>query len=206
MVRTSVLERKTMKTNELSIKERTGRRANWEAFSFGVCPNGVVNVQNNSYGDDATHHTYSVDPVPGRSLIDNGCSCPTAKYRDGPCKHQLAVRNNAAVMLAAETAAAETELAPTPACAQSVRADGGIVASPIIEAPDDGEILDDDEDDEDAGGESDTDQQKLRSATHAFVLDAYEASPLPDFDGYQEIVDCATDSVFRTVIAETGGA
>jgi hypothetical protein len=197
-----------MKTDKLSIKERTERRAQWEAFSFGVCPNGIVNVQNSSYGDGAGDHTYSVDPVPGRSLIDNGCSCPTAKYRDGPCKHQLAVRNNAAVMLAAETAAAAAAVAPTPACAQSVRADGGVVTSEIIEALDDGEILDehDDSADSEDASENKTDQHDLRSETHAVVLDAYETSPLPDFDLYQEIVDCATDSVFRTVIAETGGA
>jgi hypothetical protein len=142
-----------MRTNELSRKERIDRQAQREAFSFGVCPNGIVNVQNNSYGNDAGVHTYSVDPVSGQKseLVDNGCSCKAAKYHavNGLCKHQLAVRANEAVMLAAETAYATTETGQstdrngteTGVPAVALATDSG----QLIEAGDEGAILDEDD-------------------------------------------------------------
>ena len=77
---------------------RRAKRAQWEAFEFSVCDNGIVNVCNNSHGADATGHTYSVDVIGDR--VDNICSCPSAKYQEGRCKHEIAVRGNDVVMTA----------------------------------------------------------------------------------------------------------
>lgn len=141
-----------MKTNELSSQERIERRANWEAFSFGVCANGVVNIRNDSHNEPG--HTYSVDPVAGRELVENRCSCNAAKYHEGPCKHQVAVHKNAAVMLAVEMTQGEggpTAHTPDSVAQEAVATDGGQLVetdtetsdsgTEIIDAGDDGEIL-----------------------------------------------------------------
>ena len=97
-----------MKSNELSTEERIERRATWEAFEFRVCSNGIVNVNNTSHNEPG--HTYSVDVVGSR--VDNTCSCPNAKYQDGPCKHEIAVRNNTAVLHAGLAADGGQESCP----------------------------------------------------------------------------------------------
>lgn len=85
-----------MSTEELTAEERIERRAKWEAFEYRVCDNGIVNVNNTSYGE--TGHVYSVDVIGDR--VDNTCSCKSAKYQDGRCKHEIAVRGNDVVMTA----------------------------------------------------------------------------------------------------------
>lgn len=73
----------------------------------------------------------------------------------------------------------------------------------LIEAPDDGVILDDSQEDDDDDGDGD-DARELRAATHTIALDAYEARPLPDFDVFGEIIACSTASVRRAVETEAG--
>lgn len=70
------------------------KRARWEGFEYTVCSNGIVNVNNVSHNEAG--HTYSVDIVGSR--VTNTCSCPSAKYQEGRCKHEVAVRGNDAVM------------------------------------------------------------------------------------------------------------
>ena len=53
-----------MKTNATLIKDADGRtvkRAQYEAFEFGIDAPGLVRVTNGSYGDDAENHSYLVD-------------------------------------------------------------------------------------------------------------------------------------------------
>lgn len=66
------------------------KRARWETFSFTVCRNGVVNVRNESYGDDGKKHAYSVQLADGSPAK---CSCPYFSRRNEACKHMAAVRN-----------------------------------------------------------------------------------------------------------------
>ena len=81
------------------------RRAEWERFTMTVCENGVVNVRNDSHGDTAGDHIYSVR-VEGRSAV--GCSCPHATYRNAHCKHQIAVENRPLIVSSADAAGAQT--------------------------------------------------------------------------------------------------
>lgn len=92
-----------------------GRRAEWERFSMTVLDGdggGYVNVRNDSHGDDADDHIYSVKVEDGRGI---DCSCPHAVHRDAHCKHQIAVENRPLVVTSA-TASAQTH---------RVAADGG---------------------------------------------------------------------------------
>lgn len=73
---------------------RREKRAQWEAFEYHVCDNGVVNVANRSHNE--TGHTYSVDIIGSR--VANTCSCPSAEYGEGKCKHEIAVRDNVKLM------------------------------------------------------------------------------------------------------------
>ena len=72
--------------------ETTLKRARWEHLRLAACPGaGRVNVCNYSYGVAAARsgeHTYTVTVEAGEPTA---CTCPAAKYRDGPCKHALAV-------------------------------------------------------------------------------------------------------------------
>ncbi|PSP55995.1 hypothetical protein BRC82_03240 [Halobacteriales archaeon QS_1_67_19] len=110
----------------------TLKRARWEAFEFTVCPNGVINVRNASYGPDATGHAYSV------RLDDAGvptaCSCPHYEHRDASCKHIVAVASTDAVRMAAQVARnlntepaspATREISATPDDMPQVMTDGG---------------------------------------------------------------------------------
>jgi hypothetical protein len=89
------------------------RRAEWERFTMTVCENGVVNVRNDSHGDDAGDHIHSVR-VADKSAV--GCSCPHATYRGAHCKHQIAVENRPLIVSSADAASAQTP---------PVAADGG---------------------------------------------------------------------------------
>ena len=68
-----------------------------------VCANGVVNVENQSYGDDAGDHVYSVEVNDGEAV---GCSCPHAVHRGAHCKHQAAIENSPITLSSASTASA----------------------------------------------------------------------------------------------------
>jgi hypothetical protein len=105
------------------------QRAQWEAFEFSVPEPGIVRAENHSH-EDPEEHTYDVKVRHGSAV---SCECPGDKYHDGPCKHRVAVEDQAAVLGAA-----------TEEVARDVRArtDGGTDA--IVVAGDDGEILDED--------------------------------------------------------------
>ena len=79
------------------------KRALFERFAMTVCANGVVNVANQSYGDDAGAHIYSVEVTDGEAV---GCSCPHATYRDAHCKHQRSVEQRPLVVTSASAASA----------------------------------------------------------------------------------------------------
>jgi hypothetical protein len=91
----------------------TLKRAHWEAFAFTVCPNGVVNVTNASYGPDATGHTYSVRLDTTTDADDDGvpvsCSCPHHQHRDASCKHMVAVAITEPVRIAATHAGRDAD-------------------------------------------------------------------------------------------------
>ena len=96
-------------------------RARWEGANYGmtVCANGVVNVQNDNYGDDAGAHIYSVRVKGGHAV---GCSCPHATYRGAHCKHQQAVE--ARPLVVSSASAASVSYTPT----RRVATDGGEVS------------------------------------------------------------------------------
>lgn len=80
------------------IDPKTLKRAQYEGFEFELEAPGLVRVRNASYGDDADDHTYLVNVEDGKPLA---CECPAFQYRDGPCKHQLAVAIRKPVLEAA---------------------------------------------------------------------------------------------------------
>ena len=84
------------------------KRARFERFVMTVCTNGVVNVANQSYGDDAGDHVYSVEVNDGEAV---GCSCPHHVHRGAHCKHQVAVENSPIVLSSASAASATREVA-----------------------------------------------------------------------------------------------
>jgi hypothetical protein len=84
------------------------KRAVWEQFRFTVCPNGYVNVENLSYGDESGDHIYSVEVSNGSAT---GCSCPHATYRDAHCKHQHAVEQAPIVVSSASAASVNPTVA-----------------------------------------------------------------------------------------------
>ena len=97
-----------------SVDEQRARR---ERFSMTVLDGdggGYVNVRNDSHGDDAGAHTYSVAVESGEAT---DCSCPHAVHRGAHCKHQVAVENRPLVVSSASAAGAS----PAPAIAT----DGG---------------------------------------------------------------------------------
>ena len=123
------------------------RRAAAERFAMTVCANGVVNVRNDSYGDDAGDHVYSVEVNDGEAV---GCSCPHHVHRGAHCKHQIAVEQSP-IVLSSASAASETP---------EVATDGGRECDHITDDPEDcliyelqekyevGETITDDDDDE----------------------------------------------------------
>lgn len=85
------------------------KRASWEFFAFSVIGGERVEVIKKSYSA-SEEHTYTVY-VGG--VIQFSCSCPVFKYRDGPCKHMVAV-------------AMEVSLIDAGNAAPSMRPDGGV--------------------------------------------------------------------------------
>ena len=82
------------------------QRARWERFSMTVLGgdgSGYVNVRNDSHGDDAGAHIYSVEVRDGEAT---GCSCPHAVHRGAHCKHQVAVEDRPLVVSSASAAGA----------------------------------------------------------------------------------------------------
>jgi len=104
------------------------QRAQWERFSMTVLDGeggGYVNVRNDSHGDDAGAHIYSV-------AVENGeatdCSCPHAVHRGAHCKHQVAVENRPLILASAAAVASLPRVAT----------DGGESAVDAAETPDTG--------------------------------------------------------------------
>ena len=189
-----------------------------------VVPEGDTTGLFDVYSANNGHNEiYTVDLREGR------CTCPDAEYNladEEACKHERRVKLALGIMdLPADPTieidgvlahsrekygASPASGAHTPASAggdttpaagkAAVATDGG----QLIEAPDDGVILDSQEDDEEEEKDNDDDARELRSATHTIALDAYDASPLPDFDVFGEIVACSADSVRRASEAEAG--
>jgi hypothetical protein len=85
------------------------KRASWEAFEFTLLGDGDIEVVNGSH-DEPEEHTYTVHIEGG---IPSDCTCPAWEYREGPCKHMMAVAIREPLL---EAMSAE----PT------VRADGGV--------------------------------------------------------------------------------
>jgi len=85
--------------NELAAAadEQTRKRARWEHLRLTACPGtGRVNVCNLSYGvREKVDHTYTVTVERGEPT---DCTCPTAKYQSGPCKHVVACAADQAVL------------------------------------------------------------------------------------------------------------
>jgi hypothetical protein len=82
------------------------QRAQWERFSMTVLGGeggGYVNVRNDSHGDDASDHIYSVEVRDGEAT---GCLCPHAVHRGAHCKHQVAVEDRPIVVSSATAAGA----------------------------------------------------------------------------------------------------
>jgi hypothetical protein len=184
-----------------------------------VVPEGDCSGRFEVYSANDDEATYVVD------LRTKTCDCPDAEYHSpaGGCKHVRRVKLGLGLMdvpagvdvdgwLALDRMQFGADVdrpdenhgrsgvpdAHSPdSGGQEAVADGG----QLIEAPDNGVVLDDDDekegDDHDHNGE-------LRSETHTIALDAYDASPLPDFDVFGEIVACSADSVRRAIETETG--
>ena len=143
------------------------QRAQWERFSMTVLGGeggGYVNVRNDSHGDDAGAHIYSV-------AVENGeatdCSCPHAVHRGAHCKHQVAVENRPLVVSTASAAAS-----PVP----RVVTDGGESAVDAAETP--GTGADRGDGTADAGGDvsrSDDDESEADAAAGLGTVTGWES-------------------------------
>jgi hypothetical protein len=91
--------------------KKTLKRARWEHLCFAACPGTKrVNVTNYSYGVAAVwtgEHTYTVTLAPDSQ--PESCTCPTAEYRPGPCKHAVAVADAPDVIAEAAAQASFTD-------------------------------------------------------------------------------------------------
>jgi hypothetical protein len=68
---------------------QTVKRAHWEGFEFDFDAPGTVRVMNGLYGDDErADHSYRVTVENGFAVA---CECKADEYRDGACKHRVAV-------------------------------------------------------------------------------------------------------------------
>jgi hypothetical protein len=70
----------------LDFPQRVRKRAEYEAFTFSLIPDGVL-VRNESYADPASHE-YVVQVTDG---IPVACDCPADANFAGACKHRVAV-------------------------------------------------------------------------------------------------------------------
>jgi hypothetical protein len=73
------------------------KRASWEAFEFTLLGDGDIEVVNISH-ENPDDHTYTVHVESG---IPSDCTCPAFEYREGSCKHQVAVAIREPVLEAA---------------------------------------------------------------------------------------------------------
>jgi hypothetical protein len=93
----------------LDADSKSAKRAQWEAFEFTLLGDGDVEVVNTSH-EEPDEHTYTVHVEGG---IPSDCTCPAFEYREGSCKHQVAVAIREPVL---EAVSAEPRM----------RADGGV--------------------------------------------------------------------------------
>ena len=134
-----------MQANDTSGQEtdepsKTELRAQWEGFEFRVPAPGRVRVENVSYGDESDDHVYVVEVA--EHVGPTACTCPSDEYREGACKHRLAVENQEVVM----QAATEGMKGAYPADGARVAADGG-------------EERDESEGSDDEGSDSESDER-----------------------------------------------
>ena len=97
----------------LSPDAETAKRAEWEAFEFTLLGDRDVEVVNTSH-EEPSDHTYTVHLEGG---IPSDCTCPAFEYREGSCKHQVAVAIREPVL---EAVSAEPRM----------KADGGVTVEP----------------------------------------------------------------------------
>jgi hypothetical protein len=144
-----------MQTNEsdlldaLEYSEKTAKRATHEDLQLTPLANGRVEVENASHADPEDH-SYVVSVERG---IPFSCQCPAWEYHDGACKHMVRVAMAEPVIDAA--GGHEPRVATDGGSAEwteraEALADGG---TDIIDAGDEGVILEDgdDQDDQDEG-------------------------------------------------------
>jgi nitrite reductase/ring-hydroxylating ferredoxin subunit len=88
------------------------KRAQYERMTLVVCKNGVVNVRNDSYGDDADSHIHSVQTEDGEPVK---CSCCQWQYRspEGGCKHMRKVGQSPIVTASAKASASTYQVPAT---------------------------------------------------------------------------------------------
>lgn len=94
---------------QLAVSHRPLKRAQYEAFSFTLSPDGVL-VRNGSYANPHEHE-YQVTVEDG---VPTACDCPADTTSETACKHRLAVAIRTPVLQAAQQSA------------EPVRADGGV--------------------------------------------------------------------------------
>jgi hypothetical protein len=104
---------------ELNPDATTAKRAQYEAFEFELDAPGLVLVRNGSY-DDASEHEYRVNVEHGVPTV---CECPAFQYRNGACKHMVAVAIRLPVLVAASEYEHDYENTHTP----EVATDGGVI-------------------------------------------------------------------------------
>lgn len=78
---------------------KTVKRAQYEAFEFELDAPGLVTVINASHKNPADH-SYLVNVETDTPVA---CECKAFQYRDGPCKHMVAVAIRQPVLMAAQT-------------------------------------------------------------------------------------------------------
>lgn len=118
---------------------KTELRAQWEGFEFRVPAPGRVRVENVSYGEDSDDHVYVVEVA--EYVGATSCTCPSDEYREGECKHQVAVENQEAVI----EAATEGMTGAYSSDGSRVAADGGKERDESDGSDDEGSESEDDE-------------------------------------------------------------
>ncbi|WP_336363179.1 SWIM zinc finger family protein [Halalkalicoccus salilacus] len=79
--------------------QKTVQRAQYEAFEFELDTPGLVTVINASHKNPADH-SYLVNVETDTPVA---CECKAFQYRDGPCKHMVAVAIREPVLKAAQS-------------------------------------------------------------------------------------------------------
>jgi len=110
---------------QLEFTTRVAKRAQYEAFEFSLCPDGV-HVRNCSH-DNPAEHEYVVTI---EDCLPTACDCPADDRFDGACKHRVAVAIREPIM----EAVTDTQVA----------ADGGSTISTDEDPEADDQTMDDD--------------------------------------------------------------